>query len=226
MIVALMTLWKKSTTSSFTQPPTLTCKAEFSVVLPKGFARYALPLFPTAILCGTLVLSRAVQDKLMNGGRVLIAALLVVSMIQGGILLTGSQDMSADSQYDDVADFLTSSSDEQVVIAEDWKALSWHLGEVYLEKYYWTGSFQIKNFRTKDRGSVQVIGVTNRSYSNLERKIESEHVDYVILSDGREKYRGADISSCGSRVQNWSAHYTYERRPHLVTVWQISECDG
>ncbi|MDL0135175.1 hypothetical protein, partial [Halobacterium salinarum] len=202
----------------------------FTVILPKGYLRYVLPIYPAAILFGSFGILHASRDILRtnHSRKVVFVIMLLLAVSPASAFIVGGAQLSADSQYDDVSNFLLSScDDEQVVLAEDWRPLSWYFGDRYVDQYhYYLDPARDRKYSCGERGELTLLGAsnTNTTYNNrLMSKVEAGDVDYVVIRDGSEVFYGVNLSDHGERVQSWSGYRTNDRGHYQITVWKIAD---
>lgn len=200
----------------------------FTIVLPKGFARYALPVFPTAVFFGILLYVESIQNYTLsdNQKKIGIVVLFLLIISPASAFVIGNTHPSADSQYDDVSKYLLSSSDKDVVIiSQNSIVLKWHLGDTYVEHYNFDPT-ESTTFSTRDQ-SITVSGISpirQKSYEVAEERIRTENVDYILFNGEPETIQELNISSCGDRVRTWRAYSTGEYGTHQVSIWDIADC--
>lgn len=195
--------------------------AVFGLMLPKGYTRYALPIFPIAILYGNLVLTQILRDaSLQNATRKAMVVILVLLAISpASAFLFGDQKLSADSQYDEVAAFISETEGEQVVLTEERRVLTWYLGDRYIESYdHYLDPTRPRKFDSGSGGHITVLG-SSPAISPTE-KIRTGEVDYVILTGQRSTFRGVNLSAHGKQIRTWPA-YSTGGGTYQVTIWQL-----
>ncbi len=197
----------------------------FLFVLPKGFARYALPVFPTAVVLGILAGFAVLEEiPVKNVGLVLLVALTVSP---ASAFVVGGATLSADSQYERAVHTISEGSEQgTVVIAENPVVLRWHLGEKAVERYYFDPTERVE-LEGQGGENVTVVGVSPvrpESYREAAQSVGDGEVDYVVLNSRVGSATREQPLRCGTEVQNWSAYWTGETEPHTVSVWSTDGC--
>lgn len=201
----------------------------FTLVIPKGFARYALPVFPIAIFFGIFLciesLRKYTKSDIQKKIGLFVLFILIVS--PASAFFIGNSNPSADSQYDDVSSYLLSSSDENIVIiAQQSIVLKWHLGDIYVEKYNFNPTEPVEF--TLGSKNITVFGLSSNhpeSYEEAEEQIRKGGVDYIVFNMEPKTIQVINIPSCGDRVETWRAYSTGEYGTHQVSIWRLNDCD-
>ncbi|WP_336037513.1 ArnT family glycosyltransferase [Halobacterium yunchengense] len=193
----------------------------FTLILPKGFARFALPIFPIAVLVVSLVSSRIIQD--LSLGRVPQLAIAVVILITAispaSAFLFADQNLSADSKYDEVAEFLSSKEGDTSVVASGRHELMWYLGDRHTEKYYrYLNASAVRNYETAN-GRVKLSGISKNI--DLLNRVKASDIDYVVLSEESDYYEVVQNSPRMELVETFSAYTTNEKGTHQVSIWRV-----
>ncbi|MFC6613902.1 ArnT family glycosyltransferase [Halopenitus salinus] len=193
----------------------------FTLILPKGFARFALPIFPIAVLIASLVSCRILQDLPFDRvpQLVIAVAILVAAISPASAFLFVDQTLSADSQYDDIAGFLTSTEGDIVVVANGRHELMWYLRDRYTEKYYrYLNASVVRDYNTEN-GSIKLLGVPKNV--DLLTRIKTEHIDYVVLSENSNDYGKVNNSARTELVYTLSAYRTNEKGTYQISIWKV-----
>lgn len=193
----------------------------FTLILPKGFARFALPIFPVAIIVASLVSCRILQDVSFGEFTklLIVVGIFITAISPAGVIVFGDQNLSADSQYDDVAEYLSSKEGDVTVMTDDRHELMWYVGDRYTEEYYrYLNSSIVRDYETRN-GHIRLIG-TPQSGDLLEQA-RKNGVDYITLTERSEYFEEIRDAPGTEVVYTSSGYITGEAGTHEVSVWRL-----
>lgn len=191
----------------------------FPLILPKGFPRFALPVFPVIFLFSSIFLVNLANKT--NYRKLLLCILVLLALSPSTAFLLEEKQLSADSQYDDVSKFLTSSESDVKVVAYDGRhELMWYLGDRHTEKYYRYLDSTIERKYKNKRNEVTLIGA---SASDSLVQIDSNNTDYVVISDLNENLNKADSNANLKQIQTYESYNTDEEGTHRVIIYKTKK---
>lgn len=200
----------------------------FVLILPKGFARYALPIFPIAVVYAVLLTVNAIDTLEPDPPiQAMAAAVLLLALVSpANAFLLGSVQLGADSKYSAASATLSDGEEgDTIVVAEQPVVLRWYLGEKRVGNYYFDPT-EPAEFDDGD-GTITVIGVSPvrpGSYTNAAERIADGDVDYVLLNAQVDAGERETPLRCGDELRSWEAYWTGSAETHSVSLWDTDGC--